>query len=383
MFCFVLFKKYVRNKFQTLLLGLFLIVCSAGTLQHPRFQSLLTGQWIIPRESIRPSTVFNGLNFRVFMFQSGIDLWKKAPIIGLGIGDCQNQLNKEIKTRNLYLGDSQEEGFWNYNFHNQYIQTLCEMGIIGLCLLLFIFGGLGLWASQQNNKLLLSILFVFSIAFCSESYLNRQMGVLAFLSFLTLSLQGQKITSYNLHLHTKRLLDIFISLGVILFVLSWLIPLVFFLLILTGQRQLLFVQKRMGKDSIIFNCLKICTIIHKNGQAHISPFCHLLRKFGIDELLQFFNVLKGDMSIVGPRPLMLTEETKFRDKIPNFPERLRLKPGITGLAQSLGRKGTTTDISQIVVRWELDMYYQKHFSIKMDWKILSKTIKSMYLKPSK
>ena len=139
----------------------------------------------------------------------------------------------------------------------------------------------------------------------------------------------------------------------------------------------------MGKDSIIFNCLKICTIIHKNGQAHISPFCHLLRKFGIDELLQFFNVLKGDMSIVGPRPLMLTEETKFRDKIPNFPERLRLKPGITGLAQSLGRKGTTTDISQIVVRWELDMYYQKHFSIKMDWKILSKTIKSMYLKPSK
>ena len=166
-------------------------------------------------------------------------------------------------------------------------------------------------------------------------------------------------------------------------------PLVSIIIWLDMKHKPVFVQKRVGQNGKPFFCYKLRTMI-ENKEAHTLPakvndvritrIGHLLRKSGIDELPQLFNVLKGDMSLVGPRPLMLHEEQMFSDLIDRFSSRLVSKPGITGLSQCNGKKGFVESIYDIRERYRIDKLYSKKQSIELDIKILMKTLYTMYVR---
>ena len=116
-------------------------------------------------------------------------------------------------------------------------------------------------------------------------------------------------------------------------------------------------------DKIIFK--RNITVDHRK-----TKFGSFLRKFSIDELPQFFNVLKGDMSLVGPRPELPHFVDTFKDEIPLYMVKHQVKPGITGLAQVNGLRGDTS----IKKRIEYDIYYIENWSIFMEISILFKTV---------
>ena len=99
-----------------------------------------------------------------------------------------------------------------------------------------------------------------------------------------------------------------------------------------------------------------------------------MREHYLDELPQFFNVLMGDMSVVGPRPHMISENVKFEEQIKYYYYRHKVKPGITGLAQVTGYAGPVTDFTKIKHRVNMDIFYVRHWSFKLDMIILVKTI---------
>lgn len=111
--------------------------------------------------------------------------------------------------------------------------------------------------------------------------------------------------------------------------------------------------------------------------TRITNFGAFLRKYALDELPQFFNVLLGSMSVVGPRPLMISDEEKFNELIPNFSSRLVMKPGITGFAQAFGYKGYVGSRVDIANRYRLDKKYSQIQSLWLDIKLIFFTIKTI------
>ena len=182
----------------------------------------------------------------------------------------------------------------------------------------------------------------------------------------------------------KRSLDIFISLIVILFFLPWLIPLIAVFIKLNSAGPVFFLQKRNKRNAELFTCIKFRTMV-KNAYADTLPACkndkritavgRFLRNKHLDELPQFFNVLWGDMSVVGPRPHMVSDNLKFDELIKNYAGRHKVKPGITGLAQVLGYLGPVDDdFKKMEGRVHMDIFYTRHWSVKMDIAILLRTI---------
>jgi putative colanic acid biosynthesis UDP-glucose lipid carrier transferase len=124
--------------------------------------------------------------------------------------------------------------------------------------------------------------------------------------------------------------------------------------------------------------------MYKNTDADILPagkndrritlVGRFLRNHYLDELPQFLNVLWGDMSLIGPRPHMVSDNLKFDDLIKNYEFRHKVKPGITGLAQIMGYLGPTENLQEMEARVNLDIYYARHWSAKLDLIILFRTI---------
>jgi undecaprenyl phosphate N,N'-diacetylbacillosamine 1-phosphate transferase len=174
----------------------------------------------------------------------------------------------------------------------------------------------------------------------------------------------------------KRLFDIFFSLALIIF-LSPLIILVFFLVWFKIGFPIFF-QKRPGLNDKIFTLYKFKTlfdahtsVLEKERQSGFGDF---LRKTGIDELPQLFNVLKNDMSIVGPRPLLI----EYLDKYSKYEKKRHLvKPGITGLAQVIHNASGLKSWKKNI---KLDIFYISHVSFLLDMYILFKTIKIIILR---
>jgi putative colanic acid biosynthesis UDP-glucose lipid carrier transferase len=108
------------------------------------------------------------------------------------------------------------------------------------------------------------------------------------------------------------------------------------------------------------------------------PFGNFMRKTNIDELPQFWNVLRGDMSIVGPRPHMLAHTKQYSELIGKYMVRHFVKPGITGWAQVTGFRGETSKHWQMEGRVERDIYYIQHWSIWFDLRIIWMTIKTCF-----
>jgi putative colanic acid biosynthesis UDP-glucose lipid carrier transferase len=180
----------------------------------------------------------------------------------------------------------------------------------------------------------------------------------------------------------KRLLDIGFSIFVIVFVLSWITPIIGFLICLESPGPILFKQHRTGKDQTVFLCLKFRSM-RLNSEAdtsqavardeRVTRIGRFLRRTSLDELPQFINVLKGDMSVVGPRPHMLRHTNEYSKLIGQYMVRQFLKPGITGWAQVNGFRGETHQLELMKKRVEHDLWYMENWSFLLDVKIILMT----------
>ena len=185
---------------------------------------------------------------------------------------------------------------------------------------------------------------------------------------------------YNLFI--KRLFDIVFSFFVILLILSWLVPIIAIITKLTSKGPVFFLQKRQGYRGKIFRCIKFRTMVPNtmsdikmadDNDDRLTKFGKFLRLSTLDEMPQFINVFFGDMSIVGPRPHPINLNKEYRYKVYNFDKRHRFKPGITGLAQSLGYSGFISTFKDMNHRVKMDVFYFKNWSIFLDLKIILKT----------
>ncbi|MBS1597619.1 MAG: sugar transferase [Bacteroidetes bacterium] len=194
------------------------------------------------------------------------------------------------------------------------------------------------------------------------------------------------------YLFFKRGFDLLISSLVIIFLLSWLLPLLAILIRLDSRGSVFFVQRRVGYLGKSFSCLKLRTMIVNAVSDHqqaisndprITRIGKFLRLTSLDELPQFLNVLVGHMSIVGPRPHMHKDNEDFGKIVSNYRFRLKMKPGITGVAQLKGCRGPAKDFHSIFHRYQWDAFYIRNANFSLDFKIIRLTavqmIKSIFL----
>ena len=182
----------------------------------------------------------------------------------------------------------------------------------------------------------------------------------------------------------KRSFDILFSLLVLIFIATWLFPIIALLIKLDSKGSVFFKQKRYGFHDEVFECLKFRTMIENEesttkttsqNDSRITKIGRFLRKTSLDEMPQFINVLRGDMSVVGPRPHMLLIDEFYKAKIGRYSVRSLVKPGITGLAQVSGLRGDTGEMEiEMKKRILADSFYVKNWSLTLDIVIILKTI---------
>jgi len=177
----------------------------------------------------------------------------------------------------------------------------------------------------------------------------------------------------------KRSFDTLFSIFVIVFVLSWLFPILAIIIKLQSKGPVFFTQIRSGRDNKPFKCYKLRSMRVNNdsdskqatrNDDRITPIGRIMRKTSLDELPQFFNVLIGNMSVVGPRPHMIRHTVEYSQLIDSFMVRHFLKPGITGWAQVKGLRGETKNTEDMLARVEADVYYLENWSFLFDLKIV-------------
>lgn len=184
----------------------------------------------------------------------------------------------------------------------------------------------------------------------------------------------------------KRLFDVLFSLLMLVLVLWWLLPLLAVVLLITQGYPIIFVQRRNGLNGKEFDCYKFRTMRadrHNNrkptekNDPRVTKFGKILRVTSLDELPQFFNVLKGDMSVVGPRPHMVSENESYSEVIKRYALRHYVKPGITGLAQIRGYRGAIECNEDMEMRIRTDIYYVRNWSFLLDMYIIYRTVRLM------
>ena len=183
----------------------------------------------------------------------------------------------------------------------------------------------------------------------------------------------------------KRMFDVVFSILVIVFLLSWISLILFILIKLESKGPLLYKHKRNGINYKEFDCYKFRSLRINSSESEnyvkkkdqrVTKIGRFLRQTSLDELPQFINVLKGDMSVVGPRPHMLSYTESYSKKIDpyNFIFRHNVKPGITGLAQVKGFRGEVKADEDIINRVKYDIFYIENWSILLDFDIIARTI---------
>ena len=185
----------------------------------------------------------------------------------------------------------------------------------------------------------------------------------------------------------KRLFDIVVSLTGLL-VMAILFPIIWLIIKIQSPGPIFFSQYRTGLDGKDFRCYKFRSM-HVNKDAdrvqatkddpRKFPFGNLMRKLNIDELPQFWNVLKGDMSVVGPRPHMLLHTDTYSRLIHDYMVRHFVKPGVTGWAQVTGYRGETTHLWQMEGRIKRDIWYVENWSFWLDLHIIVRTFLSIFI----
>ncbi|MBK9729739.1 MAG: undecaprenyl-phosphate glucose phosphotransferase [Chitinophagaceae bacterium] len=219
-----------------------------------------------------------------------------------------------------------------------------------------------------------------------SAFHNRNITVDFYGFYPVISLQPEPLANiFNQMI--KRSFDIVFSSFVIIFILSWLIPLVALLIKLDSKGPVFYFQNRSGKDYQIFKIFKFRTMTVTEGDtdfvqaqkndARITKVGKYLRKLNIDELPQFLNVWLGDMSVVGPRPHPIKLNEIYRSIVEKYMTRHLAKPGLTGLAQIRGFRGETADPTMMNGRVIADVFYIENWSFLLDIKIILLTIWNM------
>lgn len=188
----------------------------------------------------------------------------------------------------------------------------------------------------------------------------------------------------------KRALDLVGSLVLLLFF-SPLLLLAAGLIACGGDGPVLFAQERTGLDGRVIKVLKFrtLTVIEEgasvrsvsSGDPRVTPVGRVLRRLSVDELPQLVNVLKGDMSLVGPRPHAVLHDRIFSTGCPDYQRRFRAKPGLTGLAQVRGYKGSVSSLGHLHARVEADLRYIDRWSLGLDVMILARTLWAVLEEP--
>jgi putative colanic acid biosysnthesis UDP-glucose lipid carrier transferase len=232
--------------------------------------------------------------------------------------------------------------------------------------------------AQAAEKSLIRFKFVPDL----KLYVNRNTHLEYLDEFPILSLRPEPLEDVGNSMK-KRLFDIVFSFLVIVLVLSWLTPLLAILIYLNSRGPIFFAQWRSGKDNREFRCFKFRTLsVNEDANTRqvtrndtrITAVGKFLRKTNLDELPQFFNVLLGDMSVVGPRPHMLRHTESFSKLLEEYMIRHFVKPGITGWAQVNGFRGEIKQREQLRKRIEYDIWYMEHWSLWLDVRVILLTI---------
>jgi len=207
----------------------------------------------------------------------------------------------------------------------------------------------------------------------------------------------KEIDEYGIYEHFgetrigKRMLDLILgTLGVIVFFL--LFPFVALAIKISSPGPIIFKQKRTGYKGMPFTCYKFRTmhtrdnikridgkpLVTKQGDIRIFKFGQHMRRLNIDELPQLINVIKGDISLVGPRPYAVDECRYWNETFEDHHLRYLVKPGLSGLAQVKGYRGGTHDVEHMRRRLDWDLYYTKNISFKLDVYVVWPTLLQMF-----
>lgn len=196
----------------------------------------------------------------------------------------------------------------------------------------------------------------------------------------------------------KRVFDIMFSLLVIILILSWMIPLIIIVSIIFNKGPVFFIQDRIGTKNRKFKCVKFRTMKYEKlpvaefkpvieNDPRITKVGKFLRKYNLDELPQFINVLIGDMSVVGPRPHAIAYDYLYSKIVDEIRIRQNVKPGITGWAQIHGLRGDVTDEEdnrrRTKLRIDYDLWYIENWSLWLDIQIILLTIWQMIVGKSR
>jgi putative colanic acid biosysnthesis UDP-glucose lipid carrier transferase len=189
----------------------------------------------------------------------------------------------------------------------------------------------------------------------------------------------------SLNIYIKRFFDILFSLTVILVLFPFVFSVIALAIRCDSKGPIFFKQLRPGKKNKLFECYKFRTMyVNNSGErqaikndSRITRVGRFLRKTSLDELPQFFNVLLGNMSVVGPRPNMISQLEEYSKTIQHYKVRHFVTPGITGYAQVNGFRGETKELESMQKRVQYDVQYMENWSLSLDMQIICRTVWNM------
>ncbi|SDW69812.1 undecaprenyl-phosphate glucose phosphotransferase [Flavobacterium degerlachei] len=185
----------------------------------------------------------------------------------------------------------------------------------------------------------------------------------------------------------KKAFDLVFSFAVIVLIFPWLFPIIILMIKMDSPGPVFFRQRRSGRDNEDFWCVKFRTMqVNKLsdsmqatlGDSRVTKMGAFMRRTNIDELPQFFNVLWGTMSVIGPRPHMLKHTEQYSELINNYLVRHYAKPGISGWAQVNGFRGETKELIEMKDRVDYDIWYIENWSLLLDIKIIYLTVYNIF-----
>jgi putative colanic acid biosynthesis UDP-glucose lipid carrier transferase len=286
--------------------------------------------------------------------------------------------SNKLYQNNFYLGKVDE--CFNYILENQVDEVYCSLTSISANKI----NEIKKFTTENNIPLKL-------IPNSIELYSKSQRVEYYDDTLVVLSLEKLPFESTE-NFYVKRIFDILFSLSVCLGLLSWLIPVLWIIVKIESKGPLLFKQKREGINGEEFICYKFRSMkindfsdkVHaKKNDSRVTKVGAFLRKTSMDELPQFFNVLLGDMSVVGPRPHIESLSLEYQKDVDDYLKRHIVKPGITGLAQVSGYRGEVQKRSDIKNRVRLDIFYIENWSFLLDLKIIIKTVFNVFKEDEK